>query len=396
MRLPWRIYTFPLTFQPKNWKIVPSCAKANIMQSKRKTIFLVDDDMTNLTIGKKALAGSYNVFTLNSGAVMLEMLENLTPDLILLDVNMPEMDGHEAIQRIKANEKTGHIPVIFLTALSDEEMELKGLSLGAIDYITKPFSTPLLLKRIEVHLLVEEQKRELMEQKRELLFFNNNLTQMVDEKTETVVELKNAVLSTMAELVEYRDEITGGHIVRMQRYVKTLMDAMRASGMYESELSKVDEELVLLSCQLHDVGKIAIKDSILLKPEKLTPEEFEVMKSHTTFGEKVILRLKEKTMDSDFVEYARIFAVSHHERWDGKGYPKGLQGDEIPLLGRLIAIGDVYDALVNTRPYKKSFSHEDAVKVIQEGKGSHFDPVLTDLFEKINHEFARILNEVQS
>ena len=366
------------------------------MQSKRKTIFLVDDDMTNLTIGKKALAGSYNVFTLNSGAVMLEMLENLTPDLILLDVNMPEMDGHEAIQRIKANEKTGHIPVIFLTALSDEEMELKGLSLGAIDYITKPFSTPLLLKRIEVHLLVEEQKRELMEQKRELLFFNNNLTQMVDEKTETVVELKNAVLSTMAELVEYRDEITGGHIVRMQRYVKTLMDAMRASGMYESELSKVDEELVLLSCQLHDVGKIAIKDSILLKPEKLTPEEFEVMKSHTTFGEKVILRLKEKTMDSDFVEYARIFAVSHHERWDGKGYPKGLQGDEIPLLGRLIAIGDVYDALVNTRPYKKSFSHEDAVKVIQEGKGSHFDPVLTDLFEKINHEFARILNEVQS
>ena len=227
------------------------------MDTKRKTIFLVDDDMTNLTIGKKALAGSYNVFTLNSGAMLLEMLENLQPDLILLDVNMPEMDGHEAIRLVKQG-KHANIPVIFLTALSNEEMELKGLSLGAIDYITKPFSAPLLLKRIEVHLLVEEQKRELVSQKRELLFFNNNLTQMVEEKAGTVIELKNAILSTMAELVEYRDEITGGHIVRTQRYIKALMDAMRSEGVYADEISGLDEELVLQSCQLHDVGKIVI------------------------------------------------------------------------------------------------------------------------------------------
>jgi len=364
------------------------------MDTKRKTIFLVDDDMTNLTIGKKALAGSYNVFTLNSGAVLLEMLENLQPDLILLDVNMPEMDGYEAIRLVKQGKHAG-IPVIFLTALSNEEMELKGLSMGAIDYITKPFSAPLLLKRLEVHLLVEEQKRELVSQKRELLFFNNSLTQMVEEKAGTVIELKNAILSTMAELVEYRDEITGGHIVRTQRYIKVLMDAMKSDGVYANEISGLDEELVLQSCQLHDVGKIAVKDSILNKPDKLTPEEYETIKAHTTFGEKVILRLKEKTMDSDFLEYARIFAVSHHEKWDGSGYPKGLKGEEIPLLGRMMAIGDVYDALIETRPYKNAFPHEKVTRIICESKGSHFDPVLIDLFAKIHGEFNKISDEVK-
>ena len=364
------------------------------MDTKRKTIFLVDDDMTNLTIGKKALAGAYNVFTLNSGAVLLEMLENIRPDLILLDVNMPEMDGYEAIRLVKQGSHAD-IPVIFLTALSNEEMEIKGLSLGAIDYITKPFSAPLLLKRLEVHLLVEEQKRELVAQKRELLFFNNNLTQMVDEKAGTVIELKNAILSTMAELVEYRDEITGGHIIRTQRYIKVLMDAMKNEQVYPDEVSALDEELVLQSCQLHDVGKIAVKDSILSKPSKLTQEEFETIKAHTTFGEKVIMQLKEKTRDSDFLEYARIFAISHHEKWDGSGYPKALKGEEIPLLGRMMAVGDVYDALVEARPYKTAYSHEKAVQIIQEGDGTHFDPALINLFNKIHHEFDKISDEVR-
>ncbi|MCL2279583.1 MAG: response regulator [Oscillospiraceae bacterium] len=362
---------------------------------KRKTIFLVDDDMTNLTIGKRALSGVYNVFTLDSGADMLDMLDNLHPDLILLDVNMPEMDGHEAIERLKSDAKTANIPVIFLTALNDEEMELKGLSLGAIDYISKPFSAPLLLKRLEVHLLVEEQKKELVSQKRELLFLNNNLEQIVDEKTETVVELKNAILSTMAELVEYRDEITGGHIIRTQQYMKVLMDAMRSEGVYADEVNTLDEELVLQSCQLHDVGKIAVKDEILNKPDKLTPEEFDSIKSHTIFGEKVIERLKEKTMDSDFLEYARIFAISHHEKWDGSGYPHGLTGEEIPLLGRMMAIGDVYDALVEPRPYKGELPHEKAMEIILDGKGGHFDPVLADVFEKVGHVFEKISVDVK-
>jgi len=364
------------------------------MDSARKTIFLVDDDMTNLTIGKKALADSYNVFTLSSGALMLKMLENLQPDLILLDVDMPKMDGHEAIRLLKEG-KHAAIPVIFLTALNNEEMELKGLSLGAIDYIAKPFSAPLLLKRLEVHLLVEAQKKELNEQKRELLFFNNSLSQMVEEKAGTIIELKNAILSTMAEVVEYRDEITGGHIVRTQRYIKALLDEMKRGGVYEKEVSALDEELVLQSCQLHDVGKIAITDLILNKPGKLSPEEYEKMKTHTSYGEKIILQLKEKTQDSDFLEHARIFAVSHHEQWNGSGYPKGLKGGDIPLLGRVMAISDVYDALVEPRPYKNAFPHEEAVRIILAGKGNHFDPALSDLFEKIHPEFNRIANEVK-
>ncbi|MCL2249980.1 MAG: response regulator [Oscillospiraceae bacterium] len=365
------------------------------MENKRKTIFLVDDDMTNLTIGKKALAGTYNVFTLISGQVMLDMLEDIKPDLILLDVNMPEMDGYEVIKKVKANEQTAKIPVIFLTALNDENMEIKGLSLGAIDYITKPFSAPLLLKRLEVHLLVEAQKRELVSQKRELLFFNNSLEQLVEEKTEAVVVLKNAILSTMAELAEYRDEITGWHIVRTQRYIKALLDAMRRSGVYSAEVSMLDEDLVVQSCQLHDVGKISVKDSILSKPGRLTDEEFESIKEHTIFGEKIILRLKEKAIDSDFLEYARIFAVSHHEKWDGSGYPAGLAGEEIPLLGRMMAICDVYDALVESRPYKPPFSHEKSRGIILEGRGKHFDPLLVDLFDSINGEFERISVEIK-
>ena len=356
------------------------------MDSKRKTVFLVDDDMTNLRVGKNALAGIYNVFTLDSGEAMLEMLENVRPDLILLDVNMPGMDGHEAIRRLKADKSSAGIPVVFLTALNDEEMELKGLSMGAIDYIAKPFSPPLLLKRIEVHLLVAEQKQEL-------LLFNNNLSQMVEEKTATVVELKNAVISTMAELVEFRDEITGGHIVRTQRYIRAMLDAMNTAGVYLDDISALDWDLAVQSSQLHDVGKIAISDIILNKPGKLTPEEFEIMKTHAAIGGKIINRLKEKAMDSDFLEYARIIALSHHEKWDGSGYPGGLSGANIPLLGRLMAIADVYDALVETRPYKAGFTHEKAVEIITNGRGTHLDPALVDLFAEIHGDFARIAEE---
>jgi len=357
------------------------------MLDSRKTIFLVDDEIINLKMGKNALIDSYNVFAIESGESMLELIDDVTPDLILLDVKMPDMDGYEAIRRLKANKKTAEIPVVFLTSLNNEEMELKGLSMGAVDYIAKPFSAPLLLKRIEILLLVESQKRELLTQKRELLFFNNNLNQLVEEKAQTVIELKDAILSTMAELVEYRDEVTGGHIARTQYYVKTLLRGMKEHGVYEAELSDIDESLAVQSCQLHDVGKIAISDAILLKPAKLAADEFEKIKEHTAFGEKVILKLKAKTLDSDFAEYARIFAISHHEKWDGSGYPYGLVGEKIPLLGRIMAIADVYDALVEPRPYKEPFTHDEAVQIILDGKGNHFDPALVDLFVKIHPEF---------
>jgi putative two-component system response regulator len=357
------------------------------MNGERKTVFVVDDNVTNLTLGKNALAGHYNVFTLNSGARLLKMLEKNIPDIILLDVDMPEMDGYETIRHLKSNPETLHIPVIFLTAKTDGQSELTGLSLGAIDYITKPFTPPLLLKRIEVHLLVESQKKELIN-------YNKNLQQMVDEKTKMVVELKNAILKTMAELVECRDDITGGHIERTQSYLGVLIDAMHKYHVYQDQIAPWDIGLVLQSAQLHDVGKISIRDEILRKPGRLTENEFEEIKAHTVFGEEVIDRIRLGSSEQAFLEHAKILISSHHEKWDGSGYPRGLVGQDIPLLGRLMAIVDVYDALVSERPYKKAYPHEDAIAIIANGRGSHFDPILVDLFMKIADEFRAVKDRV--
>ena len=355
--------------------------------AEKQTIILVDDNLTNLIIGENVLSDSYNVITLNSGLRLFPMLKKIIPDLILLDIEMPEMDGYEVIKRLKDDPQTADIPVIFLTSLDNEDTEHHGLSLGAIDYITKPFSPPLLLKRLELHLTLQSQKRELV-------FINDNLEIIVEEKTKTIIDLKNILLSTMAELVEHRDEITGGHIERTRRYVKVLLDAMRQYNIYQDEMELVDDDLVLQSCQLHDLGKISVSDTILFKPGKLTSEEFEEIKKHTTFGGKIISRIISKTPDSDFLQYAKIFAETHHEKWDGSGYPHGLKGYEIPLFGRLMAIADVYDALVTDRPYKVAFPHHEAVQIILEGSGKHFDPALVDLFMKVHHEFVRVANEV--
>jgi len=349
----------------------------------RKTVFIVDDDITNLTVGDKALSEIYNVFTISSGALLLKLLGRCIPDIILLDVEMPDMNGYETIKRLKGNKETRHIPVIFVTAKSDEKSELEGLSLGAIDYIVKPFIPLVLLKRIEVHLLVESQRIELS-------IYNDNLQKIVEDKTKTVVELQNAILKTMAELVECRDDVTGGHIERTQGYLCVLLDAMKERGLYANEMSSWELDQILQSTQLHDVGKIAIRDIILKKPGKLTTEEFETIKEHTTFGEEIIDSIKSATREKAFFNYAKIFAGTHHENWNGTGYPRGLKGEEIPLLGRLMAIVDVYDALVSERPYKDVFTHSDAVEIITEGRGTHFDPALVDLFLDVSEDFNQI------
>jgi len=204
------------------------------------------------------------------------------------------------------------------------------------------------------------------------------------------VELQNAVMKTMAELVEGRDNITGGHIERTQNYLRILIEALSKSDRYKDEISSWDIELILQSAQLHDVGKIAIDDSILRKPGKLTEEEFEKIKVHTIFGEEVIQKIKKSTSEHAFLEQARILASTHHEKWDGSGYPMGLKGSEIPLQGRLMAIADVYEALISDRPYKKAFSHEQAVAIIKCDSGKHFDPLLVDLFLNVSDEFNKV------
>ncbi|MDR1955963.1 MAG: response regulator [Treponema sp.] len=351
------------------------------MGTERKKIMLVDDNITNLTVGKNALIDKYDVFTIPSGEKLFKLLEKVIPDMILLDVEMPGMNGYEVIQVLKKQERFAAIPVIFVTAKSDDGSELRGLSLGAIDYITKPFSPPLLAKRIEVHLLVESQKRELKA-------YNTNLQQMVTEKTWEVVGLQNAILKTVAELVESRDAITGGHIERTHAYLQILVRAMKRQGVYQEEIAAWDEDIFCQSSQLHDVGKIAIRDSILFKQGKLTPEEFEEMKKHTTFGVQVIEKIRESTSEKAFLEHAKILAGTHHEKWDGSGYPRGLTGSVIPLQGRLMAIVDVYDALLSVRPYKAALSQEEALCIIATSSGGHFDPVIVEVFLAAVDEFT--------
>ena len=355
----------------------------------QKTIFLVDDDITNLTTGADTLSPFYNIFTMNSSVRLFKILEGHAPDLILLDVLMPEMDGYETIKILKDSEKTRNIPVIFLTAQKDEESEVLGLSLGAIDYLYKPFSPPLLLKRIEIHLLLESQKRQLIN-------YSNNLEVMVEAKIQTLHELKNAFISTMAEMVEFRDGSTGQHIGRTESYMEVLFDVLLSSDKYKEKVSSWDKKLVLLSAQLHDLGKIVVKDSILKKPGKLTNEEFDDIKAHVYVGEVLIERMKQKTSERAFLDQASILIAAHHEKWDGSGYPRGLEGDEIPLQGRMMAIADVYDALTSNRPYKKAFSHEEALEIITSDSGKHFDPCLVDLFLTVADKFNEIAEKGES
>jgi putative two-component system response regulator len=364
------------------------------MSNERKTIIMVDDNIANLTMGKSMLRTFYQVIPVPSADRMFATLEKITPDLILLDIDMPEMNGYEAIELLKADDHLGNIPVIFLTALSDESNELEGFDLGAADYITKPFSAPLLLKRIEKELTIVRQKKDLLEAQAKLRSHLDNLEAMVQEKTDIILHLHDVVLATVVDMVEFRDKYTGWHVIRTQRYMKALLDEMTKVGVYADEISGWDINSVVQAAKLHDVGKIAVPDAILCKPGRLTDDEFGQMKSHVEAGTDAIERIISNTNDYSFLNHALHIAGTHHEKWNGSGYPLGLKGKNIPLEGRLMAIADVYDALISARPYKEAMPHEKACKIITEGAGTHFDPVLVDVFEKTKGVFEQIAKEI--
>ena len=343
----------------------------------QKTIFVVDDNDTNLSMAKEALRGHYRIMTLPSAERMFALLEKIMPDMILLDIEMPEMNGFEALKQLKSSKARADIPVIFLTGMHDVSMEVRGFQLGVVDFITKPFSEPVLLNRIKTHLNIDDLIRER--------------TSQLHYKTEQLQTLQNAIIYSFADMIESRDKGTGGHIDRTATYIKILVNAMLESGAYADELARMDLDLFVSSARLHDVGKITIPDAILNKPGKLTPEEFEIMKTHASEGEHIIDQMAARTDDEEFLASAKLFAGYHHERWDGKGYPRGVQGMSIPLHGRVMAIVDVYDALVSVRPYKSSMPAEEAVKIIMESSGKQFDPLIADVFYGIRDKFEAVL-----
>jgi len=350
---------------------------------KKPCIFLVDDSIVNLSLGKSTLQDKYTVITMPSGEKLFSALKNLKPDLILLDIEMPGLSGYDTIKGLKLNPETADIPVIFLTSKNTSEEELLGFSLGALDYIIKPFSPPILLKRVELHLLLQAQKNMISE-------YNRNLIDLVNERTEDISTLQNAVIVWAAEVIEFRDLETGQHVERVQKYLEIMLNEMLNTELFSSEVIFWDNEALLRSSLLHDVGKIKIRDEILLKPSQLTDEEFVNMKLHSDYGKTLLEKLGNKAPGQAFLEYAIIFAHRHHEKWDGTGYPDGLKGEEIPLQARMMAIADVYDALITERQYKNAFSHEKAMRIIKEGRGTQFDPDLTDLFVRLSDQIEAV------
>jgi putative two-component system response regulator len=341
-----------------------------------KTIFVVDDNDVNLIAAEKTLSKHYNVYTLPSAYDMFELLNDIIPDLILLDIIMPQMNGLEAMAKLKVNTRYLDIPVIFLTNKSDAETEALGFEMGAVDFVSKPFSESVLLNRIKTHLNIDDVIRDR--------------TIKLQQKTESLQRLKNSMVSVMAEMLESRDKTTGGHIERTTEYLRLLINAMIERNVYKDELSGWDIELAVSSARLHDVGKIAVSDLILNKPSNLTKEEFEIMKIHAAEGERIIDKIISQAGDEDFLHFAKLFASYHHERWDGNGYPHGLRGEEIPLQGRIMAIVDVYDALSSERPYKPALNNEQVVNIIMESKGKQFDPMITDVFFEIKDSFVKV------
>lgn len=352
----------------------------------RSTILIVDDAPMTIHLVSTILEEYHIKFALN-GKEAIELLRT-TPniDLVLLDIEMPEMNGYELIQLIKSEKTLADVPVIFLTVKNDEAEENKGFELGAVDYIRKPICSATLLARVKTHINLRFAKV-FMEQQNEIL------ENKVKIRTREILNTRDATIDSMMSLLEIRDIESGSHIKRTQLYIKELCSYLSVTGPYITQLTKTLIYNLYKTSPLHDIGKIGIPDKILLKPGKLTFDEFEVMKLHASFGAKAFGNVDETLGDNSFLKVAKDIAGSHHERWDGTGYPCGLCGNEIPLAGRIMSLADVYDALVSVRTYKDAFTHEQAKEIIVSSKGSHFDPVIVDAFITLEKSFINIYQQ---
>ena len=348
-------------------------------------IKIVDDAEENIDLLVELLAEEYELSVAMNGEDALEDLTKKLPDLILLDIMMPGIDGYEVCRRLQANELTRDIPVIFLSARQETSSKAKGFALGAVDYITKPFEVVEVKARVKTHMALKSARQKLARH-------NELLEKKVAQRTRQLVKTQEATILSMAALAEARDHDTGGHIMRTQRYVRLLAVALAEHPRFSHFLLPENIELLFKSAPLHDIGKIAIPDRILLKPGKYSPEEYEEMKSHCQHGYEAIKATERLLGSNSFLRIARDIAFCHHERWDGTGYPQGLQGNDIPIAARLMALADCYDAMVSKRVYKEAMDPELVAQEIEQEKGSHFDPDVVDAFHHCQDEFRQLVS----
>ena len=347
------------------------------------SILAVDDTKFNLDLLVDALGDLHDISVAMNGQTALQLAATTPPDLILLDIMMPGMDGFEVLRRLKADRATREIPVIFLTALSEIGNKARGFELGAVDYITKPFQIEEVMARVNTHLKLRQVQNKLQQ-------FNSRLQDMVAQQVQEIARSQQAMIFALAKLSHTRDDDTGLHLERVQHLCKILATELSRRAPFTEVITSPFIDAIYHASPLHDVGKVGITDSILLKPGKLSDEEFLVMKTHTTIGAATLESVHEQYPDNAFVGMGIDIARHHHERWDGSGYPDRLAGEAIPLSARIMALVDVYDALRARRPYKEPFSHERATTIIEEENGRLFDPRLVEAFRSVQEQFDAV------
>jgi putative two-component system response regulator len=347
------------------------------------TVLVVDDTESNLDILTATLNKDYGVSVAKDGESALEIIESQPPDLVLLDICMPGIDGYEVCRRLKRNLNTRDIPVVFITGMNQAGSKKEGFKLGAVDYITKPFEIYEVRERVRTHLTNRLAKKILEHQ-------NSMLENKIRAANEELSITQQVTIECIASLAETRDPETGGHIKRTKLYVRALAEHLKTHPKFSDYLTEEAIDLLYKSAPLHDIGKVGIPDSILLSTEKLTPDEWEMMKKHCVYGRDALHTAEAQFGEISFLKYAKEIAYYHHERWDGTGYPEGLSGEDIPVSGRLMALADVYDALISKRVYKPPFSHTKAVRIIIEDKGKYFDPDVVDAFLELEETFRMI------
>ncbi len=347
-------------------------------------VLIVDDNETNLKVLKLMLEKEgLEIRTTYSPESVIDRIDAFIPDIVLLDVNMPKKNGYELCNDFKCSEKLKDIPIIFISALSEGEDIAKGFKTGAVDYITKPFKSEEVRARVATHLKIKILQEELKNQ-------NAELEKRVQEQVEQITKTQTETIFSLAKLAQSRDDDTGKHLERVQNYCALLATELWRNSIYQDKISETFINDIQQASPLHDIGKVGILDTILLKPGKLTDEEFAIMKTHTIIGYETLKEVNQKFGNNAFIEMGMVIARSHHERFGGGGYPDNKQGHEIPLASRIMAIADVYDALRSKREYKEAFSQEKAVAIILEGRGTQFDPVIVDAFERITDKFNEI------
>jgi putative two-component system response regulator len=363
-----------------------------LLIADKADVLVVDDQPENLQLLVEFLSADYSVHPFINAKGLMSYLDAERPaDLILLDVVMPAPDGFETCRMLRARAELAEVPIVFLTSLDSNADEEAGLAAGAVDYITKPFSVPVVQARVRHHVRLSRAMRIIQGMNDWLDDRVNERTAELARKNSELERTQEATVQALSALLETRDNDTGQHIHRTQHYVRELSRAASTHPDFANALDEVTISTLFRSAALHDIGKVAIPDAILLKPGRLTAEEFEIMKTHSTHGRDAIANAESilGTPDS-FLAHARNIAYCHHERWDGNGYPLGLKGERIPLSARLMAIADVYDALISSRPYKEGMPHARAVAILREGRGSDFDPRILDIFLDINERFREI------